>query len=247
MGEEELGIAYEPSPSGLLDDFETMDDYWWGESDDTGSILECTRVSDPAYSGHGSMQIQYQIIAGGWGGCWRSFEGPQNWSEGAGLTLWLNSERSEQRINVDVFLGDPGDPTPFITTIELPDTGWTQVVIPWADFERAAWASESGPQTFDPAQVVSYGFGLGSEEAQIENMLWVDGVTLSTSSAEPSSEEETVEDTPQLEPHSEVTDSQESEAEEPERSFPRSLCPSSSTLLPLATVFLLLRRRRRLF
>jgi hypothetical protein len=146
-------------------------------------------------------------------------------------------------VNLDVLLGDPNDPTPFITRIEIPSTDWTELSVPWENFQRATWASESGPQTFDPTKVVSYGFGLGSDETQLENTLWIDDIRLSTSVLEATSEVQPTEKAVQMEPTSEIEVPEEPVVVEVEEESGSSLCPFSSATLPLITIFLLRKRR----
>ncbi|UCF61494.1 MAG: hypothetical protein JSV37_02100 [Anaerolineaceae bacterium] len=236
---EETSRILQPAITGMIDDFEMMEVYWDAMPDDMGSTIECTLMTGDAHGGQGLMQIQYQIVPGGWASCGRSFDPPQNWSTGLGLTIWVNSENAGLNVNFDLFAGDPNDPTPFLTSLEIPSTGWTQIVVPWSDLERASWASETGLPTFDPAQVIGYGFGFTTEEGQVENTLWIDDIGLFIAEEGPPVEE--AEPTP---PSEEVVAQEPPEEETPEDAPSRGICSSSAMFIPFVVVVLVLRKRR---
>jgi hypothetical protein len=240
--EEESSRTLEPAITGMIDDFEMMDANWYAMPDDMGSTIECTLTSGATHGGQGLLQIEYQIVPGGWASCGRSFDPQQNWSNGVGLTIWLNSENAGQNLNLDLFAGDPEDPTPFLTSLRIPSTGWTQIVIPWSELERASWASETGLSTFDPTQVIGYGFGFTSEEGQIENTLWIDDIGLFMADEGPPVEEAEV-----TLPPEEVVVQEPPEEEAPEDVPSRGICSSSVMFLPFIVVVLVLRKRRSVF
>ena len=93
-------------------------------------------------------------------------------------------------MTLTLFSGDPQAATPFEVHLRGKEA-WTRVVIPWADFERAAWAGEGGPSHVNPAQMVGYGFHIEADQAARKGTIWVDDVGLVTSEIEPPAEEAT--------------------------------------------------------
>jgi len=239
-----------PSPAGLIDDFESATGYW-DTNAETGSTIECEPDTGAAHGGATSLRISYAIELYGWVDCGRSFEMPQDWSSGAGLSLWLRSDVAGQWITLMLFSGDPDGPTPlevhFETTPESAE-GWSQFVFAWADFVRAEWADEGGLAELDPAQVTGYGFSLGADDASIEGTLWVDDIGLATGeelspASGPTATPTAAPAAPEEEPGEEPG---EAPVEEPEPAEPEGgICPGAAVVLPLGSLFILLAGRRR--
>ena len=172
-----------PPTAGLIDDFESRAELWETSTDGMGSTVECGPDIGMAHGGAASLRIQYSLVPDGWGDCGRSFESPQDWSGGEGLSLWIHSDGAGQWVTLMLFSGDPAGPTPFEvyfeTTAESAEA-WAQVVFSWTDFVRAEWAEEGGLSELDPAQVVGIGFSFGADDTRNEGVLWVDDVGLVT-------------------------------------------------------------------
>jgi len=221
-----------PAAAGLIEDFESGVDRWSANMDGDGSSVTRDADNSTAHSGSASMRIRYQVVAGGWGGCDRAFDAPQNWTSGAGLSLWLRADQAGQTFNLIVFAGDPNSPTPFETYFQTTAesvAGWAQFTFPWADFARAEWADAGGLAELDPTQVTSIAIGFveGSQ-----GTLWVDDVGLIAGGTQPPA---ATAPAPTSAPPSPT---------QPSGRGPT--CPSPAVILPLfgAIAILLLRWRR---
>jgi hypothetical protein len=224
-----------PSVGGLqvIDDFEADAGQWGSDADEKGSSVDCGPGTGRAHDGTHALRIAYDIVAGGWVDCGRSFEPLRDWSAGAGLSMWMHTDGTAEWITLMVFCGDPGDPTPFeadlwVDGVHPPSSesvgGWTEIGLPWTSFERAEWAA-GGVSDVDPTRIVGYGFSLGGEKGE----LWVDDVHLSAGAAPPLvAPTATAATTPEA-------------PDKPDQ--PRGgICPASALALPLTALGLLLVR-----
>ncbi len=237
--------------SGLIDDFEAAGDYW--TSAETGSTIECAQDAGMAHGGTSSLRIDYAIAHGGWGDCGRDLDPHQDWSGGAGFSLWLRFEGEPEWLTLVVFSGAPDGPTPFEARLEtaLGSAGdWTQFAFPWADFVKAGWVGDEGLAEIDPTRITGYGFNFGTGEGT----LWVDDVGLATGE-EPLPVPVVIAEEPVEEPAEEPTQAPAEEpveepAEEPveepaEEESEGGICPGAAMALPLATAGVVLVSRWR--
>ncbi|MGD1994096.1 MAG: hypothetical protein PVI59_12960, partial [Anaerolineae bacterium] len=179
-----------PAAASTIDDFETGIDQWSVDRDDAGSTVDCTLDDQVAHGGATSLQMAYRIVSGGWGGCARGFETPQNLG-GTGLSVWVRSDAAGQPVALMVFAGDPDAPSPFeavFDTSEASVQGWARFDFPWFAFEQAEWAAENDPAEVDPERVTGYSFALGIDEAHREGIVWVDDVAVMSDEPEPLAE-----------------------------------------------------------
>ena len=172
----------------MIDDFESTATHWDSSADEQGSTVECGPDTGQAHEGAGSLRIAYRVAPDGWVDCGRSFESPQDWSAGQGISLWLHTDGTADWVTLMLFSGDPDAPTPF--EVELPLSsesvgGWSQVGFPWTGFERAPWSDEGGLHEIDPTRITGYGFSLGAGEDGSEGVLRVDAVHVSPGAAPP--------------------------------------------------------------
>jgi hypothetical protein len=172
---ESPGATIPPSAAGVLDDFEAGVDAWFVDIGE-GATTECDADTEMAHGGAVSLRMQYDVPSDGWGGCGHSFDVRQDWSDADGLSLWLRSDGEEIWVTLVIFAGDPEEPTPFETDLEL-GVNWEQFVFQWADFEKAEWVGDAGLPAFDPAQIVSYAFYADADDA---GAIWIDDVALIT-------------------------------------------------------------------
>ncbi|MFQ6100807.1 MAG: carbohydrate binding domain-containing protein [Anaerolineae bacterium] len=232
-----------PSTGSVIDDFESGAGYWETDADGVGSTIECGPDSGMAHDGTASLRIGYDIVPDGWVDCGRSFESPQDWSEGTGVSLFLRGEGTAQWVTLVVFAGDADEPTPFEVDVEIiPDDvwGWRQVGFSWANFTRAEWADEGGLAEVDPTRVTGYGFSLGAGETRGEGTLWVDDLHLSPGAAPPPSIPVT---TPTRGPTAPVEEPGEEVGEE--QGSGGGICPAAAVALPLGAVGVWLAGRRQ--
>jgi hypothetical protein len=228
---------------GMIDDFESSAEFWGTDTDGAGSTIECGPDTGMAHDGAASLHIQYSIVPDGWVGCGRSFESLQDWSDGAGVSLWLRSDGSPQWITLMLFSGDADAPTPFEVDFESTSEnawGWGQIGFPWADLARAEWADEGGLTELDPTRMTGYGFSLGAGESSSEGAFWVDGLHVSPGAAPPLVIPDA---TPTTAPAAPVEDVDE-EPDEEETSG-GEICAGAAVVLPLGMVVTLLPGARR--
>lgn len=228
----------EPQPSGgaassvgMVDDLEG--ELAWSADGDGASAVACN-PDGAAHAGALALKMTYGVEPGGWVGCGRYYDGPQNWSGAQGLTLWLRADSPGQWATLNLFSGPANAATPFVVDLEVP-TEWAQVTVSWDDLIRADWADPGGLDELDPARVWSLAFTVGAQEERNEGALWVDDIALVTGEgSEPSPSE------PREAPTTPVTSAEESGEEEPGG----GTCPGAA-LIPLAAVSVLRRRSRR--
>ncbi len=221
--------------SDLIGDFES-DAGRWESSVEEGSSVECAPDNSKAYAGERALRITYNLASDGMG-CGRSFETPQDWSDGTGISMWFYAEEMPPRLKLMLFSGDPNDATPFEVEVPFSEEsmgGWTRIGFSWASFERAAWAA-GGLSEVDPTRMIGYGFSLDAGEG----VLWVDDVHSSVGGAPPPAiSPEAPDESPTPEPTAEP-----GAAEEPQPQ--KGICPGAALALPLSTLGLLMTARRR--
>ncbi len=230
--EPETESSQPSAAAGLIDDMEA-EDYWESYGDDAGSTVTSRFDTETAHSGSFSLRIEYDIKADGWGDTGVSYESPQDWSGGNGISLWLHSDGTGQPVALMLLSGAPDAPTPFTVHFETTAesaAGWAQFVFAWSDFELASWADEGGLSELDPTRVVAMGFNFSPSQG----ILWVDDIGLATGEIQPpppAGEEEESPPAPTTAPEQAPPDD-EPEPAEPEGGGP---C-ASAAVLPLAAV-----------
>jgi hypothetical protein len=242
-----------PSTGGLqmIDDFESEGGQWWADADEKGSTVECGPHSGRAHGGTGALRIAYDVAPDGWVDCGRSFQPPQDWSAGKGISLWIYVDGAAEWVTLMVFSGDPDDPTPFEADLWVDGVhplssesvgGWTQLGLSWASFERAEWAA-GGPSAVDPTRMIGYAFSLGGEEGE----LWMDDVHLSVGAAPPLVAPTAEQATPEATDEALGGEAEEESVEEgvePDQPL-GGICPGAALALPLVALGLLITGRKR--
>ncbi len=175
----------EPRAAGLIDDFEgTYGPYegWSPYTDEQGdTTFEYRLDGEVYYNGATSLRMEYDIAPWGWCGCGRSYDSPQDWSGGTGLSMRLHGDRADQDLGVTLYVDGSGEPTPFEFWFEAPAESvddWALVELPWEGFIKPDWAGGAGLSEFDPAQVVGIWFGFVAEEGRNTGTVWVDDIRL---------------------------------------------------------------------
>jgi len=227
----------------MIDDFESTAEFWGTGADGMGSTIECGPDTGMAHDGAASLHIQYNIVPDGWVDCGRSFESLQDWSAGAGVSLYLRSDGTPQWITLMLFSGDADAPTPFEVDFEIiveDAGGWRQVGFPWADLARAEWADEGGLTELDPTRMTGYAFSLGAGETSSAGAFWVDDLHVSSGAAPPLV-------IPAATPTDAPAAPVEEVDEEPgaEETSGGGICPGAAVVLPLGMVVTLLPGARR--
>jgi hypothetical protein len=163
-----------PLAGGVLDDFESGVDAWYVDVGE-GATTGCDADAE-AHGGATALRMQYDVTSEGWGGCGRSFDAHQDWRGADGLSLWLRADEAGHWVTLVIFAGNPDEPTPFETDLEL-EADWEQFVFQWDDFVKAEWVGDTGLPALDLARVTSYAFYADADDA---GTIWVDDVTLIT-------------------------------------------------------------------
>jgi hypothetical protein len=209
----------------LIEGFETLVEPLEPNSESAESVIECGADNTAAHTGTASLRIHYTVAAGGWATCGYTYQTPQDWSSGEGLSLWFHSEEGQHEITFGVGSGGPDAATPFEVYLDTPPEsvgGWAQVFLAWEDFIKPDWAGEEGLSEIDPSQMTGYWFGFGAGEERIEGILWVDDISLGMGEM-PSA------------PAEEAAEPAEAAPEEEETAQPGGrLCPGALAVLPLA-------------
>ncbi|MBN1888634.1 MAG: hypothetical protein JW850_11610 [Thermoflexales bacterium] len=176
--------AAAPAPAGSLDDFETDNGY---HADGENATIDVGIDSQVAHSGAASLRVRYDIAPGGGVSFGRSFDTPQDWSGGAGVSAWLRADKAGQALTLMLFSGDPDSPTPFELYLETtPEctTGWQPFVFGWGDFAKAGWAGTEGLSELNPARITGYGISLANTEgSQNTGTLWIDDLSMASGAA----------------------------------------------------------------
>jgi hypothetical protein len=138
--------------------------------------------------------MEFDIAPGSWADIGRFFEPAQDWSEGAGLSLWLRfdeASQDDQGMSVILSSGEPGAPTPFEVWFEVsPEradpTGWILIELPWDRFTKPDWADEGGLSEFDPARVLGLGLSFGApHDSWVERIVWIDDIGILREAPQP--------------------------------------------------------------
>ncbi|MBU2611270.1 MAG: hypothetical protein KJ606_10060 [Chloroflexi bacterium] len=168
---------------GLVADFDSLTpslEAYWDEA--TSTLLTCTPASDSAYSGASALKIDFDVSAGSWSTCVLSYDNAQDWSTGSGLSFYIHASQAGIPYNVLLYTGLLDNTEAYVFSAEtLEDSagGWVLVEIPWANFIRASWESDSGAAFDQTDNVLSFAFGLdGLANANNTGTLWVDNVSL---------------------------------------------------------------------
>jgi hypothetical protein len=179
----ETPLAQAAAAESTIDDMEA-EDYWESYGDDAGSTVTSRLDTETFHGGSASLRIEYDIQTDGWGDTGFSYESPQDWSGGNGVSLWLRSDGAGEPLALVLVAGHPDAPTPFTThfqTTAESTTNWVQFVFSWTDFARAEWADEGSLAALDPAQILALAFNFSPGKGTI----WVDDVSLATGEVQP--------------------------------------------------------------
>ena len=230
--------------SGVIDDFEIDRGAWEVNIDDLGSSLKCSIEPNKSHSGDASLLLVYSLVEGGYTGCGRAFESPQDWSSGVAVEIWLSTSTTGEALTFGLFSGDPENPTPFEAKVVISESDWTAHNLPWNSFVKAGWFGEAGLAELDPARITGFGYSLDSPD-QVENSIWVDDISLLESSdVQPTKPEPPaptgVEEAADREPQQE----QAAQGEEDSQDSGGGLCPFSMLALPLGAACAYIVRKR---
>ncbi|MCJ7717669.1 MAG: hypothetical protein MUO54_14280, partial [Anaerolineales bacterium] len=229
-----------PELCGLIDNFDGglpvgtngWETYW---DEGTKSSLTCGAESGAGFDGSG-LRFDYQISPYSWGTCGLYYDQVQDWSTTRGLVFSIHAGQTDQVLHVDLFADGPEGEESYIYELDFTpaiEDDWVQVGIPWDEFHRVDWEADAGSPFSKPDQVTGLAFGFGSEEDELDGVLWIDELGWMQDG------ESTVE---------ESADQKMSQAEEPEEeeSGGFNLPCLGSLAMPLGLVGIVLLQRKRL-
>jgi hypothetical protein len=188
----EITTAAPPPPTmkpagNLIDDFEKGVSAWTAfidEAKDTRLTVNWDKTQ--AHSGKGGLRIEYNIAPDSWATCSLVNPSPQDWRAKKGLTLYLHTERSGQKVVIVAYQGNsPDDLAHFefsLKTQQEAVSGWQRVDIPWNKLAQPAWQGDETVR-FDPNRAMGLAFAFDAPDGgRNSGKLWVDDVSfLSTS------------------------------------------------------------------
>lgn len=118
-----------------IDSFNGDTTAWVPFADETSSITTA-RAADHANSSGASLQIKYQVAAGGFAGLERSFSSPLNWSNVSAINLWVDGTNTGHTFLVQVY--DAGNER-WESRFTVDFTGWRQITLPFSAMTAAGW------------------------------------------------------------------------------------------------------------
>lgn len=145
-----LGRSAPPTPSAVLDDFESGNTAKWYAYGDPASAVT-TSVVSPGAVGSYAMRVDYRIAAGGWGGTGQGFAAPRDWRGYDAFTFRLYGAASGNTIRVELMdnraPGSAGDTSErFARTVVDNFTGWRSFTWPWRTLARRTdWQPAGAP------------------------------------------------------------------------------------------------------
>jgi hypothetical protein len=105
----------------------------------------------------------------------------QDWRTKKGLTLYLHTERSGQKVVIVAYQGNsPDDLAHFELSLKTKQeavSGWQRVDIPWNKLAQPAWQGDANVR-FDPKRAMGIAFAFGAPDGgRNKGKLWVDDVS----------------------------------------------------------------------
>jgi hypothetical protein len=177
-----------PKPTGsLIDDFEKGISEWTAfidEGKDTRLTLNWDKTH--AHSGKAGLRIEYNIAPDSWATCSLVYPSPQDWRTKKGLTIYLHTERSGQKVVIVAYQGNsPDDLAHFEFTLKTKQeavSGWQRVDIPWDKLAQPSWQGDANVR-FDPNRAMGLAFAFdASDGGRNTGKLWVDDVSFLSAS-----------------------------------------------------------------
>ena len=170
-------------PTGnLIDDFEQGVSAWTAfidEAKDTRLTVNWDKTH--AHGGKGRLRIEYDIAPDSWATCSLVYPSPQDWRTKKGLTLYLHTERSGQKVVIVAYQGNsPDDLAHFEFTLKAKQesvSGWQRVDIPWNKLAQPSWQGDETVR-FDPNRAMGLAFAFDAPDGgRNTGKLWVDDVS----------------------------------------------------------------------
>jgi hypothetical protein len=179
----DAGPGDETGIGDVLIGFEAASE-WWIYTDEGVRTFTCE--PDPsAHTGTQALRIVFDIAPEGGAGCGVDLTPDPAWAGAVGISFYWRADTPDQAMRVGLGVKDPaqsgseeGEATPFEVELWTAGDEWSQVVIRWEELFKPDWVGDTGVDTFNPAQVVWIGFGLGHWEVPQVGTIWIDDIQL---------------------------------------------------------------------
>lgn len=129
--------------------FDVADPAGWSPMAASGSSIATARGTGHDASTPASLQMTYQVAAGGYAGLEHRFPTGANWSANSAINMWVKGQGAGQTFLMQIY-----DATAerWEARFTVNFTGWQQVTIPFGSLKAAAWqpagATVNGVQEF---------------------------------------------------------------------------------------------------
>jgi hypothetical protein len=178
--------------AGVIDDFESpianSADGWQGYWDEAvATRMNCALTSERAHSGASSLGIDFDILPDSWATCVVSFDSPQDWSDGQGVSFYYQAAQAQNVFEFIIYTAPAQEDQSYEFSVEtVPESvdGWVKMDLPWEYLLRASWQEDAGTPLASPTHVYGFGFGFSTyPDAPNTGMIWVDDITLAEGTA----------------------------------------------------------------
>jgi len=130
--------------------FDVTDPAGWAPVAASGSSISTTRASGHDATAPASLQMTYQVAAGGFAGLEHRFATGADWSKKSAINMWVNGQGTGQTFLMQIY---DANAERWEARFTVGFTGWQQVTIPFGSLKTAAWqpsnATLNGLQEFD--------------------------------------------------------------------------------------------------
>ncbi len=118
-----------------IDNFDETTSAWVSFAD-KASTISTVRAADHANSTGASLQMNYDVVSGGYAGLERSFQPTVDWTSITAMNLWVNGQATGHSFLVQLY--DSGQER-WEAHFTVDFSGWKQVTIPFSSFKASAW------------------------------------------------------------------------------------------------------------
>ena len=122
----------------VIDDFDTVEAYTWGDTGGNVTLASTEILSDSALALPGQtgpndvLAVTYDIAQ--WGGFSYDPSATEDWSGHDGLGFWFYGNNSRHEIQVEIRDASAGGTELFVAPFTDVFTGWQYISLPWASF-----------------------------------------------------------------------------------------------------------------
>ncbi|HVY39565.1 MAG TPA: CIA30 family protein [Polyangia bacterium] len=163
--------------------FDVSDPAGWAPIAASGSSVTMAHGAGHDATAPASLQINYQVAAGGYAALEHRFATPVDWSTASAVNLWIDGNGAGQTFVMQIY--DSGSER-WEARVPVTFTGWQQVTIPFGSLKAAAWqpagATINGVHDFAGVK----GVAVIPSEAPGNGTLFIDTLALGAGAPGPS-------------------------------------------------------------